>query len=345
MSQYRRLALEEFKKRAKDPTEGPLNDVMVPKGAVTEIKEVEGSESRVVEAIISTPAVDRDNDTIAIDGWVLDEFRSNPVVLFGHDAGEPPVAKSLSVWKEGTALKSRFQFTKEEENPFGALVFNMVKQGFLRATSVGFVPEIFQINEERGGSAIDFLQQRLLEFSIVPIPSNPEALISAGLKGIGLLKGWTEKALGGEMGELIIPRHCVETTHKLLNGNATTVTVKNDSDLGDTGVVSAGGGEGDASPPANLVETAPAEPVEVSLPDAVSSLVDAFGQDAVLSQLGVAQPAATETVETTEAESVEAEGSAGDDEEGFFLVDLDEVTELVQDAIQQARAYAAGELF
>jgi hypothetical protein len=55
----------------------------------------------------------------------------------------------------------------------------MVKRGFLRATSVGFRPkrDKYSWNEERGG--IDFEEQELLEFSVVPVPSNPEALLSA----------------------------------------------------------------------------------------------------------------------------------------------------------------------
>jgi hypothetical protein len=53
-------------------------------------------------------------------------------------------------------------------------VLRLLDGGFLRATSVGFRPIRQVRNTERGGT--DYLQQELLEFSVVPVPANADAL-------------------------------------------------------------------------------------------------------------------------------------------------------------------------
>jgi hypothetical protein len=37
--------------------------------------------------VFSDNSVDRYGDTIDARGWVLDNYKANPVALFGHDAG------------------------------------------------------------------------------------------------------------------------------------------------------------------------------------------------------------------------------------------------------------------
>jgi HK97 family phage prohead protease len=136
-------------------------------------------DKRSVTFTITTGAVDRDNDTINVDGWDLKSYLKNPVVLFAHRSDLPPVAKATSVVKTAGALRATTEFLPAGIYPLADQVYEMVKRGFLRATSVGFRPkrDKYSWNEERGG--IDFEEQELLEFSVVPVPSNPEALLSA----------------------------------------------------------------------------------------------------------------------------------------------------------------------
>ena len=63
-------------------------------------------------------------------------------------------------------------------------VLQMIDGGFLRATSVGFRPLRFERNAQRGGN--DFKEQELLEFSVVPVGANPQAV--RALKSAGLLR-------------------------------------------------------------------------------------------------------------------------------------------------------------
>jgi len=41
-------------------------------------------EDRVIEFTISTPVIDRANDIVNVEGWKLDNYMKNPVVLWAH---------------------------------------------------------------------------------------------------------------------------------------------------------------------------------------------------------------------------------------------------------------------
>jgi hypothetical protein len=155
-------------------------------------------EQRIIPFTISTPSVDREGDTIAVEGWDLANYAKNPVVLFGHDHYQPPIAKSLTTFVEGAALKSRAQFVSREISEFAYMVFQLYAEGYMRATSVGFIPHewTYADGERKGG--MDFSAQEMLEYSCVPVPANPEALIEARtMKGINVrpLREWAERTL------------------------------------------------------------------------------------------------------------------------------------------------------
>jgi HK97 family phage prohead protease len=143
----------------------------------TEIKAVEG-DVRALDFVISTAAVDRYGDTVAVDGWKVLNFRKNPVVLWMHDNNMLPVGKASNIRVEDGALKARVEFTPESLVRYNDIVFTMLKSGFLSATSVGFIPLKYNfVDDPQRRFGIDFLEQELLEFSIVTVPANAEALI------------------------------------------------------------------------------------------------------------------------------------------------------------------------
>lgn len=157
-------------------------------------------ESRQVTFVISTAAIDREGDTIAVEGWDVENYLKNPVVLWAHRYDQLPVAKAVSVVKSSGQLKATAEFPEPGINPLADTVFEMLRGGFLRATSVGFRPKKSVHNEERPGWAMDFIEQELLEFSVVPVPANPEALMDAakgfaGAIGAGIDLSPLEKAL------------------------------------------------------------------------------------------------------------------------------------------------------
>ena len=197
-------SIEEFRQAhdAKAPAAN-ISDARVRASFDTEVKAGEGEGSRLITFTISTASVDRMGDTIALAGWRLENFRKNPVVLWAHDSSSLPVAKAPKLWIEGDKLKAEAEFTPPGMARFNDTVFEMYKQGFLSATSVGFQPLKYAFTDDptrRFG--IDFLEQELLEFSCVPVPANAEALIEGKSAGIdvGPMLDWAEdqiKRCGG----------------------------------------------------------------------------------------------------------------------------------------------------
>jgi len=177
---------------------------------------------------ISTSHVDRDGDIIDQGGWDLDEYKKNPVVLWAHDSTAPPVARANSTYlapstakdadAEAIHLMSVAEFPSRDLYPFGNMVGRLYKNGFLHGASVGFLPVEYEISKDKdreGFAPIDFKKQRLLEWSAVPVPSNPEGLVQARSAGIDLspMVTWAEKILDGE-GSLVLPRHLLEEVRK-----------------------------------------------------------------------------------------------------------------------------------
>lgn len=178
------LTAEEFRQAAKDKT---LADAGTLRHLSAEVeKGAEGS--RALTFTISTEDVDRMGDIIAVNGWDLENFNANPVVLWAHNSRELPIARATKVWKYGKKLKATAEFVPADMPVIGPLaeaVFQMYQGGFLNATSVGMLPKKWAWStDDARPFGIDFQEHELLEFSAVPIPANPNALIGAKAAGI-----------------------------------------------------------------------------------------------------------------------------------------------------------------
>jgi len=186
------IEIKDFKEKAKKEE---TDNIEVRKRFNVEVKEVEGEE-RTIEVIASTPAKDRDLDTINQDGWILDDYKKNPIFLWAHDYSTLPLGKALATWVQDGQLRQKIQFAPAEANPMAEQVYQLYKGGFLNSVSVGFDPvewEWAEGDEEN----INFQQQALLETSAVPVPSNPEALQVAGKEGVdtSVIKNWAKDVL------------------------------------------------------------------------------------------------------------------------------------------------------
>jgi len=186
---------------------------------------IKAAGERELTFTISTGAIDRDRDTLKVDGWKLDNYRLNPVVLWAHNYRGLPVAKAVSIAVVASALKATASFPSPEEYDFADTVFRLIQGGYLRATSVGFRPIKSVYNNERGG--FDFEEQELLEFSVVPVPANPEALLAAKRAGIDLapLKAWAEGVLDAQEPGLWVPKAAAARALALATGEPESVRV------------------------------------------------------------------------------------------------------------------------
>lgn len=150
-----------------------------------EVKEVA---PRVLEFIGSTEDKDRQGDIIMAGGWQLKHYKKNPVFMWAHQYADPPIGKAIKVWAEDGKLKFHIQFAEKDEYEFADTIYKLYKGGYLRASSVGFMPlESEPIDkDDEGFFAVPtrFLKQELLELSGCPVPANPNALAEAKAKGL-----------------------------------------------------------------------------------------------------------------------------------------------------------------
>jgi HK97 family phage prohead protease len=177
-----------------------------------------GEGTRKFRFCFSDQSVDRMGDRIMADGWDVNQFAKNPVALFAHDSSAPPIGRASNVLVEDTRLMGDIEFMSADIYPFAETIFRMVQEKYLNAVSVGFLPRDYKwADEDDDGRewGIDFIQQELVEISIVPVPANANALIDARAKGIDTrpLVEWAEKALDGG-GKVIIPRAELERLRK-----------------------------------------------------------------------------------------------------------------------------------
>lgn len=127
---------------------------------------------------ISTSAIDREGDVLDPGGAMLEAYRKNPVVLFAHDHSELPIGSSTSIDVGPSGLRASWSWLQNDER--AARVKNAYDQGVLRAASVGFVP----IEFEQTDTGYRFSKWELVEWSLCPVPANPEAVRT--LKALGL---------------------------------------------------------------------------------------------------------------------------------------------------------------
>lgn len=125
----------------------------------------------VLEAIITTSSIDRYNESIATDGIDTTAYMNNPVVLYGHDYSGLPIGKTLKLTQMKNKIKAQFELAVNEF-PFAATVYALVQSGYLNAVSIG--GRVREWSEDYK----TILQLEMVEFSIVAVPANPEALIT-----------------------------------------------------------------------------------------------------------------------------------------------------------------------
>src|SRR5262249_13771164 len=133
------------------------------------LKALDGA-SRIIPWCLSDGRVDRQLDTVNPNGWDTTAFGKNNIATWNHDTSALPIGRVHDVHSDGSRLLVSVEFAPAEVNEFADQVFRMVKAGFLRAGSVGFLPIDYSYNDRRGG--IDFHKQSLLEFAITPLPAN-----------------------------------------------------------------------------------------------------------------------------------------------------------------------------
>lgn len=127
--------------------------------------------------------VDRDGEVIESEGGRLDNFKMNPIVLWGHgqtgmaggvqgSIAPVPIGKINPDTMKQTKKFIDGEVTFDENDSFAAMIGDKVRNGFLNTGSIGFIP--ITVSDETvlpNQTGVTFVQWELLEFSIVPIPA------------------------------------------------------------------------------------------------------------------------------------------------------------------------------
>lgn len=126
--------------------------------------------------VASTPAVDRDGDRVMPGGLSLENYRKNPVLIYGHNYADPFAvigkAAEIVVDELGMRIKPELREPATDTDPMH-IIKALWEQGLLRAASIGFRP-LQALSNAYGGK--DITEAELLEISLVPIPANQTAL-------------------------------------------------------------------------------------------------------------------------------------------------------------------------
>ena len=148
--------------------------------------------------VLSTDDVDRHGDVVSADGWRLEAYLRNPVLLWAHDYRHPAIGRAVSVWTEPHRLLAKMEFAP---TAFAQEVASLYACGFQWGVSVGFRPIRWEERRDSRTGAylgLHYLEQELLEVSAVPVPANRQAL-----------RRQAEMDAGPETAHTVIPSHSV----------------------------------------------------------------------------------------------------------------------------------------
>lgn len=150
-----------------------------------ETREVDASKLQV-EFIISNYSQDSYGTRFDPAGIDLTQYARNAILTYRHmrDGGifSLPIGRGLvdTVRKDAQGnIRMTFEFTPEEVFPFGFQVYKLVRDGYLNMGSIGADATREEIiTEADGRRTLVFREWKLFEFSVVPIGSNDDALVT-----------------------------------------------------------------------------------------------------------------------------------------------------------------------
>jgi hypothetical protein len=166
-------------------------------------------DARRITHVISTARLDRGGRYIEQAGWQLGEYRANNVVVANHDYD---IQSMIGNGVDVAVVKDELQATTEfGPEALGPLAFRLVQSGMAKAWSVGWIGskghhigdeeecEVCAKLKKKTDWGYHFVKQTLLEYSLVAVPANPDAVLRLQAAGFKISK--TERDLWASLGE------------------------------------------------------------------------------------------------------------------------------------------------
>jgi HK97 family phage prohead protease len=127
---------------------------------------------RQIRVVASDPTVDRVKDVMVPEGCVLDNYKSNPIVLANHDA-DHPIGRAVPTIQNGR-LEALIEFAPKGISVKADEYCGLYKCGVMSAVSVGFDP--IDVKPIKDGG-LRYEKWELMEISCVSVPANPAATV------------------------------------------------------------------------------------------------------------------------------------------------------------------------
>lgn len=135
--------------------------------------DAEDGEGIFIEGYLSKAIIDRDREIIPITAFDTKYFSENPIVLYQHDR-QKPIGKFVDFKITNDGVWGKAFISNTSEKLYG--VISLIKQGILKAFSIGFSVKKAKYAEEI--DAVVYEGIILNECSIVSVPANPETLFA-----------------------------------------------------------------------------------------------------------------------------------------------------------------------
>jgi phage head maturation protease len=155
----------------------------------------------IVDFVATSPTPDSYSEVVDPKGADTSRTEKNGPLLVDHNyTCEAVIGKQINSWLEGRQLIMRCQFAIDvPENTLAIKIFAMVKAGYIRACSIGFIPtqvckpsdsDWKEVCDDLGLGGLEnsvrcvYQKWQLLELSICAIGANPDAVARAYQDGI-----------------------------------------------------------------------------------------------------------------------------------------------------------------
>ena len=152
------------------------------------------TESHRIHIVATTDTVDRDSERILPRSLEKDiaYYKENPVILYGHNHAIPAVGKMTDYAFSDEQMTMEIEFAVNA-NPLAKLLWGLYSEGYMRMSSIGFIPLEWTDDKEQkmeGQQGLTFLRNELIELSLVNVGSNRYALsdLSPQIKGDPLMR-------------------------------------------------------------------------------------------------------------------------------------------------------------
>lgn len=133
-------------------------------------KTKQDSDNKPITFVLSDESVNSYGFVVLTEGIDTSAFERNPVMLYMHNRDGNVIGRWENIRKDGKRLLGDAVF--DDSTELAATVKKQVEKGFLRSVSIG----IEQIATEELNGVQTIVKSRLIEVSIVDIPSNENAV-------------------------------------------------------------------------------------------------------------------------------------------------------------------------